>query len=100
MHRLIGKSEQPKNWRQERACRDAQVDLKTDDVRPILRVDILVQHSFKMAPRVGLIAPIVVRDSEHTLAHQPMIGIGSVHGQSTETLSLGQGGTTPSADTI
>src|ERR1700731_5309475 len=53
-----------------------------------------------MAPCPDLVAQIMARDSEHTLTDQPMVGIGSVRGQSTESLCLCHGGTTPPADAV
>src|SRR6266850_4599647 len=53
-----------------------------------------------MAPCPDLVAQIMARDSEHTLTDQPMVGIGPVRGQGTESLCLCHGGTTPPADAV
>jgi hypothetical protein len=75
-HRLRRKTLQPKNARQECPCCQSLVELKANNARSGIMRDVIRKEPFNVPPRTALIASIVVRDSDHSLADYPIGWLG------------------------
>ena len=53
VHRLFWKSLEPQNPRKKEARLHPRIDLKADDVRPVVGSHVMSEHVFEMAPRAG-----------------------------------------------
>jgi hypothetical protein len=96
-HRLIRKSLEPQNPRKERARHHPLLERKGNDVRPLGKRNIVIEHVLETAPRARLVAEVMLRDPNQSLADQPIVRIGPLRRQGTKPLRQCQSGTMPSA---
>jgi hypothetical protein len=85
-HCLIRKPLQPQDPCKEDARHHPRIDLKANEVRPVIGNDVISEHALDMAPRAGLVAQIMLRDAGRSLADQPIVRIRPTPGRGTEPL--------------
>jgi hypothetical protein len=59
--------------------------------------DVTNEHVFQRAPRAGLVAEVMLRDADHSLAAQPIVRVGSLRGQCMKPLCRFESNAKPTA---
>jgi hypothetical protein len=85
-HRLVGQSLEPEDTRQGHAGADSLVGSKADDVRPVRRADITLEHAFEVAACPCLLSEEVERGSEQSLADECIGGVARLRRHRAEPL--------------
>ena len=94
-HGLIRKPLQPQNPREGDPGRHARIDHKALDVRTPVNSFVFGKRALEMAPRCGQIAKMILRDTDHLVAGQPIFRVGPALGQCLEFLRQRQGNAMP-----
>jgi hypothetical protein len=89
-HRLIRKTLQPQDPREEGACRRPLIELEANDLGLLDRSDILSEHVLEVVPRTGLVAQTMLRGANQPVADQAIVRVGPRCPQDAEPLCQSQ----------